>query len=152
MSYETWDWTDIEPPSALKIAPVTSTVVTSSEAGYDTTRPRWTRNRMKIVLEWSGTEGMMGPASFSALLDFFWRQRGQALPFYFQLPIGLYGFPGAYGGVAEPAGTDPFDSELEVGFGQGPIWLVRFTQDELPFKFIFPNYWYTENPMELIRV
>ncbi len=149
---ETWDWSVIEPPSALKLVPVTSTVVASSEAGYDATRPRWTRNRMKVLMEWSEAEGWMGPASFDALLNFFWSQKGQARPFYFQLPVGLYGYPPPYGGGVEPGGSGPFNSELEVGFGEGPVWIVRFTQDELPLKHLFPNRWCTENAVELLRV
>ncbi len=150
--YSTWNWDSIDAPSGIKVIPVTSTIITPSEAGYDTCRPRWTRNRMKIVLEWSGSEGMMSPASFNALLEFFWNRRGPALPFYFQVPVGLYGSPDGYSGEADPSGLDPFDTEVDVGYGEGPVYLVRFTQEELPFRFLFPNHWYTESPVELLKV
>ncbi len=93
----------------------------------------------------------MSPGSFNALLQFFWDQRGPALPFYFQVPMGLYG-AGEYGCEANPAGLGPLETELDAGYGEGTVYIVRFTQEELSFRFLFSSNWYTESPLELLRV
>jgi hypothetical protein len=118
------------------------------ESGYQQTAPLFTKDCWKFSVEW----GLIMPASYIYLVNFWHDHRGGQL-FYFAWPWGLYGIPlEMYN--ADPSGSSPWSSEVDVGFGDAPTYLVYFTQDEFPIeRHMTPeNYWKTSGAIELRSV
>ena len=105
-----------------------SQTVRHNYPGYTATRPKTTKMQKKFSLKWHA----MTNEQWLALITFWRMMRGGMDEFYFEFPIGLYG-AGSFGGgeVTQETG-DGFDSFLRTGYGSGPMFLVRFENDELP--------------------
>lgn len=129
MSYETFP-TTIRNPSRMRPMDVASTVRVEFEGGYKETRARHTRILKVFELEWDHL-----PADeYLAFLEFWRARNGASEAFYWQFPLEMYGEPGWGGHDTDPpdsgSGTG-FESEVDVGWGEGPKFLVRFLEDEL---------------------
>lgn len=102
------------------------TVRSEKNAGYVQTRRKWTRNLWVFEAQMPPLE----PNNYVYLAEFFEAHYGGDL-FYLQWPIGMYGLPPEYGGVADPGSTDMWDTGITTGYGEGIIHIVRFGMDEL---------------------
>lgn len=151
MSYVTWDWsreTGTGNPSALEPRRVSPLMKNENDAGYVFTSPLHTRDYWIFSVSFA----LIRPQGWVYLVDLFHAHRG-GLPFYFLMPWGLYGYPEPFD-TADPGGVSPWSSEVEIGYGEGPTWLVRFNSDQLPVTRLkmSDNYWATSSPIELITV
>jgi len=130
-------WQSIGWATGLSITELAQTI-RHEYPGYTATRAKATKMQKRFALSWSA----MSSDQWLALITFWRSQNGGANGFYFEFPLSLYG-AGSFGGVdgAEPA--DGFDAERGWGFGDGPTFLVRFENDELPQQYLtaFPGYW-----------
>lgn len=151
MAYDTWDWdktTGVGYPSGVELKRQSPTLRQSSDAGYVSTRPAFTRDRWLIGVSFA----LIRPAGFIYLVDFFHSHRG-GTPFYWKCHFGFYGIPYTYE-LADPGGISPWSSEIDPGYGDAPTWLVRFNADDLPLSRLkmHDNYWATSSPIELITI
>ena len=130
MAIETFPWDEIRNPISIKVRDKASVVRTKFEGGYEHTRARNTSIPKQFELFWNAMEA----SDWMALLKFFRARHGGAEAFYWQFPIGIYGEPTD---ISEAG----FESEIEVGFGEGPIFLVQFVNDELEQEYLNADRW-----------
>lgn len=148
MAYETWDWDSIGKACDFNPKRNSPTVRSPDAAGYVKTRTMWTRDLWVFTLNYH----FLGPSAYVYLVNFFHTHRGGTL-FYFPWPIVLMNYP-PMGGDADAGGNQPFDSELDVGFNEGPTILGRFGMDALDCRRIpnKRNYWRTNSPIIIEQV
>ena len=109
---------------------VSSTVRVEFEGGYKETRARHTRIVKIFEVEWDS----LPTSEYLALLEFWRARNGGADAFYWQFPLEMYGEPGWGGYDADPPDSSSgsgYETDYEVGWGEGPKFLVRFLDDEL---------------------
>lgn len=123
----TWNWADVGLSAEIKVTEICHTIEHQYGGGYCASRPE----ADKMQKEFDINMLVMTTAQWLALVEFWRSVHGNADAFYFQFPIELYGSPGygGYGGL-EPA--DGFDADAAVGYGEGPIFLARFVDRQMP--------------------
>lgn len=125
-SWDAWDWVQSSSPNGSFTATRLSPTVRSNKiAGYQQTRAQNTKDRWNWKIAWE----IVSSESFQYIFDFFHAHRGGQL-FYMTWLSGLFGMPDELV-TATPGGVNPFDSEVVIGYGEGPTILCRFVNDDL---------------------
>lgn len=145
---ETWSWEQMGRPSGFAPVRVSPVLIQDKEAGYQVTRPKFTKDIWKFQIEYA----RMKPSAYIWLVNFFHLHRGGQL-FYFQWPFGGFGIPEEYQ-EPNPGSPLPFSTEIAVGYGEGPVHIARFVSTELAVKRLraHDNYWATTSPIEIVQV
>ena len=124
-----WETIGHDRDMSIVINEVCNTLRTDYGAGYTATRPRTTKMQKRFDITWK----VMDRDKWLALVAFWRLMYGSAVAFYFEYPQEFYGIAG-YGGNND--GNEPpdgFDTEYNgMGYGVGPVFLVRFAKDEMP--------------------
>lgn len=139
-----WDWDDIGYPNSLDVRDICHTIRHGYGGGYAASRPAAQKMQKYFVLTYT----TMPSANWLNLIEFWRSVYGSANAFYFEFPVSLYGSP-SYGGlnIGDPA--DGFDTDQEVYYGCGPVFTVRFAENELLQKADarYPGRWQVVVPM-----
>lgn len=138
MTIYTFPWDDIGIPNDIQVSEVCHTARTDYGAPYQATRALATKIQKKIDIYWTA----MKFEEWLALIEFWRSVYGSANAFNWEFPLEMYDV-GAFGGddmgIEDPGG---WDSEGDgIGFGSGPVFLVRFLDDELPQKYQYVDRW-----------
>jgi len=125
-------------PSGIEVTEKCHTARSNYSAGYQATRARATKMQKQFKITWR----LMKTENWLVLVEFWRSVYGSADAFYWEFPIEMYDV-GAFGGddmgEEDPGG---WDSEGDgMGFGSGPVFLVRFEEDTMVQKHIGPYYW-----------
>lgn len=134
----TFPWDNVGACSGLDVTEKCHTLRTEYSAGYIATRAKATKMPKAFGVTWR----FMRFEEWLALVEFWRSVHGSADAFYFEFPIAMYDV-GAFGGddlgEEDPGG---WDSEGDgIGFGSGPVFLVRFAEDTMLQKHKKPFYW-----------
>lgn len=138
MTILTFSWDDVGMADDITVTEICHTARTDYGAGYQATRAKATKMQKQFEIVWK----YMRPEKWLNLVEFWRSVYGSANAFYWEFPIEMYDV-GAFGGddmgVEDPGG---WDSEGDgMGFGAGPVFLVRFVEDSLPQKYRHYNFW-----------
>lgn len=140
MTLMTWPWDDIGYPGEMDVTDICHTIE-HTYSGYSASRPGSTKMQKAFSMVWP----IMNTDQWLALIEFWRSVYGSANAFYWEFPVTLYGSPGygGYGGLEPP---DGFDADIDVGYGSGPIFTVKFVGNELPQRYRgnSPGYWKVE--------
>lgn len=140
MPYDTWDWDKITGSGTTcvfrpkRIDPILSQ---DSESGTSSTEPLFTAGYWIFTIQFS----LLKPWNYIWLVDWKHSHRG-GTPFYIEWPMEMAGVPeGAE--QADPGGISPWSSEIDVGAGQGPTFLMYWMSDDIESDRLFGsvNYW-----------
>jgi hypothetical protein len=135
MALSTWNWDDFGRPISMDPTDICHTISHQYGGGYDASRPAATKMQKAFAFGWNN----MSTAQWLAFVEFWRSVRGNANAFYWPFPIELYGAPG-YGGYGGLEPSDGFDADIEVGYGEGPIFTTKFISPELPQKWKSRTY------------
>jgi hypothetical protein len=104
---------------------------TPFESGHSQSRAKTTRKIKLIDVSWH----LIPTDEYLDLVAFF-RDVGNFDAFYWQWPLGMYGEPG-FGGISQTDddGTGFGQTEQEVGYGEGLVFLMRFVEPELQAEY-----------------
>ena len=138
MTILTFPWDDIGPANELTVVDISRTYKTDYEGGYQATRPKTTKMPKRFTVTWN----FLKNDQWLAFVEFWRSVFGSANAFYWEFPMELYdvgAWDGDDMGTEDPGG---WDSEGDgMGFGAGPVFLVRFGEDTLQQKYREPGYW-----------
>ena len=133
MTILTFPWDDISMANGISVTEICHTARTSYKGGYDSTRVRATKMQKQFEPSWAAME----PVHWLNFIEFWRSVYGSANAFYWEFPRALYdvaGFGGDNVGIEDPGG---WDTEGEgMGFGAGPVFLVRFAEDLIVQKYL----------------
>lgn len=151
-----WNWDDYGYYAELSIEEICHTIEHPYGGGYDASRPEASKMQKEFHVDFTA----MTSQQWINLIEFWRSVHGNADAFYFQFPTELYGSPGfggfpftfgsillsgssGYGGYGGMEPPDGFDADQESGYGEGPIFTVKFVGNRLPqnYKSDLPGYW-----------
>jgi len=138
MTILTFSWNDVGMANDITVTEICHTARTGYAAGYQATRAQATKMQKQFNVFWTA----MKFEEWLNLVEFWRSVYGSANAFYWEFPLEMYDV-GAFGGddmgEEDPGG---WDSEGDgMGFGAGPVFLVRFLNDELPQKYKHVGRW-----------
>lgn len=140
MAIETFPWDTIGYPTDIKVRDKANVLSSKFHGAYRQTRGKNTRKIKLFETIWDS----MTAGQWLALIAFFRTMGGGAEAFYWQYPVEIgYGYPG-YGQPNVEESAAGFDTIIEVGYGESPIFLVRFaeeTEEELKQEYVPLNRW-----------
>lgn len=128
-------WASLPDPQTFKVKDICHTIRHEYGGGYTASRRDGTKIQKEIYMKW---DNLTGP-QWLAIVEFYRSVGGSAEAFYFEFPVGLYGSPG-YGGYANLEPPDGFDNDAAVGYGNGPIMIARFDDDELSQEYYYDHF------------
>lgn len=138
MAYETFPWTTIDIPTGMEIVDHSHTIKHAYGGVYMAKRAQATLIQKEFKPSWKA----MTSSSWIALTEFWRLVSGSADFFYWQFPASIYGGTG-WGGVDVSDAPAGWDSEQDLGWGGGPIFLASFVEDSISQQYLidFPNHW-----------
>lgn len=114
-------------PSGINVVDRVYGLASEFEGGYKQTRKETNRVTKRFEPFWNVT---LDPDQWFAFLVFF-RARGTWDAWHWTFPLEMYGLPG-YGGFSQAVddGSGYGQSKTPAGYGEGPVLLVRFVEQE----------------------
>jgi hypothetical protein len=129
MSLLVFPWDDIGYPTEMDVIEHAHVTTHPYSGGYSSSRPDGTKIQKSITMRWNA----MTSAEWLELVEFWRSVGGPANAFYYEF-IEIYGSPG-YGGYGGLEPLDGFDADQDAGYGDGPIFTVRFVEANLPQRY-----------------
>lgn len=138
MTILTFSWDDVGMANEITVTEICHTARTGYVAGYQATRVQSTKMQKQFNVAWTA----MKFEQWLKLVEFWRSVYGSANAFYWEFPLEMYDV-GAFGGddmgEEDPGGWDSEGNGM--GFGAGPVFLVRFADDKLPQKYKHVDRW-----------